>query len=113
MSEPIFSINEQIVINGDMSGDVTSDAQEIKEVKGYAIQAIWSAGSTPVGSTKLQASLDGTNYTDIDGSSISVSGNSGSNFYNIELANYPYVRLVYTRTSGSGTLNVSISAKRS
>lgn len=113
MSEPIFGINTPIITAGSMATSLTSTSTEIKEYKGYAIQAVWSAGSTPVGSTKLQVSLDNTTFTDVTGSDLAVSGNSGSNFYNVELANYPYVRLVYTRTSGSGTLNVSISAKRS
>lgn len=107
----LFLFNNQIVTDGSMGADVTSSTQEIMGARSISVQCVWSAGSTPVGFTILQGSLDNINFTDLDSSSLGVSGNTGSNFYNVDLPAYPYIRVFYDRTSGSGTLNVKISAK--
>lgn len=79
-----------------------------------AVQAVWSAGSSPVGTVTLEGSLDGTNFTAISGVSISVSGNSGAivGKPTATLNADRFVRAVYTRTSGSGTISVYISGKQ-
>lgn len=109
--KPRFVFNENIITTGSMASSITSTSYDVSEVNNVAVQAVWSSGSTPVGTTTLEASLDDTNYTEITDSSLAVSGNSGSNFYNIQDPGYRYLRLKYNRTSGSGTLNVKISGK--
>lgn len=88
-----------------------SSAGNISQVIGYSIQAVWSAGSTPVGVLKLQSSNDGSNWNDISGATANVSGDTGSAMFNVTDAYYNQVRLVYTRTSGSGTINASLVSK--
>lgn len=101
----------QILTNGSMGGDVTSSAVVIVNypkataMLNYSIQAVWSAGSTPIGILKLQATNDGTNWVDVGCSNATVTGNSGSVMYSIASHAYDQVRLTYVRTSGSGTLN--------
>ena len=111
-SQPIFSLNNSVIIDASMGASVNSNVQEISECNCIAVQVIWSAGSNPIGSVKLQASLDNITFTDISGTSLSVSGNSGSHFYNFDRPGFPYLRVVYTRTAGSGTLNAKICGKR-
>jgi len=107
--QPIFSFNNLILTNGNMADNLTSSVQDISEVCGFCVQANWSAGSTPVGTLNIQASLDNVNFTTV--ASVAVSGNSGSNLVNVNVAHYRYVQCTYTATSGSGTLNVYIAGK--
>ena len=110
--QPIFSLNNQVITNQAMTGNITSLSQEISECNNVAVQVVWSAGSTPIGSTELQGSLDNVNFTNIDGTSLSVSGNSGSNLYNYDAPAFPFIRVVYTFSGGNGTLNAHICGKR-
>ena len=71
-----------------MGADITSESYDISEAIGYSVQAVWSAGSSPVGSFIIQGSNDGTNFTDIVASA--VSGNSGSLMFNVEICRYAH-----------------------
>lgn len=120
---------QQIIVNGDMSqATITSAPTILGMLTKFSYQAVWSAGSTPVGTIALQVSDDyklnatggvqnvGTWTTvvmSVSGAfvtSVPVSGNSGSDFIDAESGAYA-VRIVYTRASGSGTLNAYITAK--
>lgn len=110
---PIHLYQNTIISAQSMGGTVTSDSTNINTAISVCIQAIWSAGSTPVGTMVLQASNDNSTWTEVTGSSLAVSGATGSNMWNVEKPAYGYIRMVYTRSSGSGTLNATINAKRS
>lgn len=95
-----------------MSTSLFSLPGNVTNVAGYAIQAVWSNGSTPVGSMNLQASNDSVNWSDIPNSTLAVSGNTGNNIFNTgKGAYYNFVRLVYTRTSGDGNLLITLVSK--
>ena len=100
----------KVLTAGDMSGNLTSDAFTVQHTPIVCIQAVWSAGSTPVGTLQLQGSVNGTDYFDV-GSTVAVSGNTGTKQVTDANAGYLFARLVYTRTSGSGTLNAWAEAK--
>jgi hypothetical protein len=102
-----------IITAGVMTGTsvINSTAVNISGVLGYSIQAIWTAGSTPVGVLKLQGSNDNSNWSDISGATSNVSGNTGNSVFNASGVYYNYVRLVYTNTSGTGTLDASLVTK--
>lgn len=108
----IFAYNKLIVTNGSMSSNITSTSYEVKEQKTLFIQAVWSSGVAPEGILELKGSTDsdGT-YTRIEGSVLDVTGNSGSDGWNLANIGYPYIQCVYTRTSGTGILNVKICGK--
>jgi hypothetical protein len=101
----------QIFTNASMAANATSEVTFVINypravaMRNYSVQAIWSAGSTPIGVLKLQATNDGTNWVDIGGSEAAVNGNTGSFMWNISDHSYDQVRLFYLRASGSGTLN--------
>lgn len=100
----------------------------------YTIQAVISGGAAPTGTLKLQGSLDalddpstnlpgirGTsvegiplasvmNWTDIAGSSVAVT-NNGNWVWNVADSGYEWVRLVWTFTSGTGTLSARFKGK--
>lgn len=112
--------------SGAMTGTntITSDPIPVEQLWAYAIQAVWTG--TPNGTLKLQASCDApdkavqasnggpytvTNWTDISGSSNSVTGSAGSFMWNVSDVGYRFVRLSYTNSSSSGTLTAKASLK--
>lgn len=114
MNLPIHLFNEYVIEDEAMDADITSSSKNVNEAVSYAVHAIWSDGSSPVGTLDLQASNDDddASFTSILSAPYAVSGNSGKLIINVEKHGYGYIRIVYTRTSGDGTLNVKVNAKR-
>lgn len=113
--------NEVILNNVDVSTSQTSAAYSLYQVYGYFIQA--NITGSPVGTIKLQASGDPGSYTpydtmaplvwtDIANSSQSVNG-AGTASWNVNLAFYSWVRVVYTAASGSGHITARMNTKGS
>lgn len=114
---------KQIVTAGSMAANVTSEVIDLNQVVVYAIQAVWTGG-TADGTLKLQLSNQivsptpatsnpgslVTQWTDYTGSSTVVAG-AGDFMWNCNNPGYRWVRLVFTRGSGTGTLNATISGK--
>lgn len=112
--------NDVIIDAGDMSGDLTSSVISLDQVYGYSVQAVFTG--SPNGTLKLQCSDDPgsaeraplgsgvTNWTDITGATFSITG-AGDATFNVNLAFYKWARLVYTRTSGSGSLTARCNTK--
>lgn len=95
-----------------LSADRSTKAMPIDNVWGYSVQIVWT-GASAAGTLKLQASNDITddsasvvNWEDIAGSSYTVSG-PGSAFYNYDGAFYKWFRVVFTFSSGTGTITVT------
>lgn len=108
MSEPIFSINKQILNAQSMSTDITSDTVDIAELVGYCVHAIWTGA--PTGRVRAEASNDNINFVEV--SSEDTAGAAGQYLVNYENQHYRYVRVRYSRTSGTGNLTVYVSGKR-
>lgn len=87
---------------GDMTGALTFGPEKLAQIYGYGIQANFSG--SPAGTLKIQASIDGVGWSDIPGSSFTVTG-AGSFLWNVTSSNYLYVQMIWTPTSGSGTLS--------
>jgi len=100
----------QCITAQSMGADVTGTAFTVQHTPIVCIQAVWSAGATPVGTLQLQGSVDGTNFFNV-GSTVAVSGNSGTAQVTDANAGYLYARMIYTRTSGTATLNAYAEAK--
>lgn len=117
MSEPVHQFNNAIVVNGDMSGNINSDPTNIDSCVSFSVQAVITG--TPTGTIELQASNDvvtssaagPVNWTTITESEADITS-SGTYMVNYELPSYSWVRLVYNRVGGSGTMNARINAKR-
>jgi len=87
----------------------------IEFVAGYSVAASWTDTGSLAGTLTLQACnnpfTDNVNMTpdpnalwvDITGSAIAVSG-VGTQFWNVDAANYSAYRVKWTRTTGTGTL---------
>jgi hypothetical protein len=111
VAEPIFAINQNILFNGviSASASLVSSSVDISEVFGFCIQAVW-AGTSPAGTINVQGSTDNINFNTV--TSLSVSGNTGNDLLNFNVAHFRYVQCTFTGSGGTGTLNIQLSAKR-
>lgn len=109
-------LNESLLSGGSMAGNLNSVPLNLEFAFGYAIQCEFTG--SPVGSLKLQGSNDAapdanfqfpnfapTNWTDLSGTSTAVAA-AGSVMFNAASTYYRYVRVVYTFTSGTGSLSI-------
>ncbi len=126
-SRPHFSPHKVIgtgsSVSGSMAASITSEVTIIQKLSMISYDISWSAGSTPVGSMTIQVSntyrqnSDGTvadagNWTTLTLSAATpVSGTTGNGMIDVDATGAYAIRLVYTRSSGSGTMSATISAK--
>lgn len=111
----------QIVTSGDMSGNITSDPTNIQFLDNVSMQLNFTG--TPTGTFTVQGSLDYQqtspfakaaigNWIDLTLSpSPAATGSASQILLDLNQLSFPWIRVKYTRSSGSGTLNAYISAK--
>lgn len=80
----------------------TSIGVDLGDAQGYSVEVAFSSG-TLNGTLTLEASVGGTNYATITGSSQAIASGA-THIYNITDAEYPYVRLKWVASSGTGTV---------
>jgi hypothetical protein len=112
-----------VITNGNMSAaSITSLVTIIQKLSLASYSITWT-GSSPVGVIAVQVSNDYT--TNADGSvnnpgtwntlplsaTPAVTGNTGNGFIDIDASAGYALRVVYTKTSGSGTLNAVVNGK--
>lgn len=103
-------VADKIIGAGDLSGNLTSEVIDIRMQYGFSVFAAWTG--TPSGTLKMQASPDGiNNWMDVSGVTASPAGSGGTYFVNQQWQFYPYVRFVYTRVSGTGSLDLWFTGK--
>lgn len=99
----------------------TSIGTDINQLSQYTIQAVYTG--SPVGTFTLQVSTDQVptgvgadpasnvvNWTTYTGSSQAISA-AGNFVWNVFPAGYHWVRLLYTKTSGTGSLSAEFNGK--
>lgn len=115
-------VNEVIFNALDGSVNQTSVPLIVDHSWGYAIQLVITG--TVAGTVKLQGSCDpgpnanfqaandtqAVNWTDIANSSLPITG-AGTLTYDVVKTAYPFVRVVYTASSGTGTISARFNAK--
>lgn len=74
------------------------------------VMAVISGGGAPVGTLGVEGSLDGTNFKLIQ-TATSISGD-GTYLIPLTDCRFPFLRFVYTRTSGTGAMDLWVSANR-
>lgn len=96
---------------GDLSqATVTSAATNIEGYDNVAIQI--NATGSPTGTFAVQASVDAVNWVDIDlPSTPTLTGSADEILVNMTGLAFPYLRTVYTRSSGSGSADVWVTGK--
>lgn len=99
-----------ISAGGMSDASITSTQSDCQQVDHFQYVVSWT-GSTPIGILEVQQSTDGNTWAALDFDSvIAVTGNTGSHTLIIEKISFKYCRLVYTKTSGTGTLIAKYSA---
>lgn len=113
MSEPIHSFTQDILVNVSMTGSITSDPCDVTETITNCVQIVWDSDNFPIGNVFLSASntLNGT-YTEIEETILGIDTNSGDHMINLERSGYCFIKVNYTRTSGSGNMNANVTGKR-
>jgi hypothetical protein len=113
-----------LIENGAMTG--TAVVEQIfflgkgsRKLKNWSAQAEWTG--TPTGTLKVQVSNKnplGPNdngsfpsfvagdWVDLPDTTVAIAGSAGNQVYDAEDASYAWVKVIYTNTSGTGTLNV-------
>jgi hypothetical protein len=93
---------EQALTNADGSGTntVTSGIYDIRFSYGYSVQFVFSGG-TPTGTAKVQGSINQTSWTDITSVAVTATGVTADNK---DAIYYPYLRVTYTGTAGTGVV---------
>lgn len=114
----------QTVTNGDMSGNITSSITALAYLDNVGYQ--FNISGTPTGTLQVQVSADHAqdefgNVT-VAGNWVPLTFNGSANvvitagspspiYLDLNQLSAPWIRAVYTATSGSGTLNAFITAK--
>lgn len=86
-----------------------SQAVTISDRLGFSIACLVT-GTTPAGTFKLQWSNDGVNFDDITSQTRAIT-DVGYYVFNVSACYTKWVRLVYTRTSGTGAVTAVLSSK--
>lgn len=111
----------QIITAGDMTGNITSDPTNIQYLDNVSIQLNFTG--TPTGTFSVQGSLDYQqaspyakavtgNWIDLTLSPApAASGSASQILLDLNQLSFPWVRVVYTFSSGTGSLDAYISGK--
>lgn len=112
----------KIITDGDMGGNITSQVLDILNQDNVSLQLVWTG--TPTGTFEFQASNTyrinvTTNAVEHPGDwvpltvspSIAAAGAPGTAMANLNQQSSAFIRVVYTRGSGAGTLQCVVVAK--
>lgn len=100
-----------------LAADAASDPVSIESMPQYAVQLVFTG--TPTGTFSLQGSNDGgqfdgqtltgvSNWTTISTQAVAAAGN---HMWNVANAGYRWVRVIYTATSGTGSVTGRFQGK--
>lgn len=109
-----------MITSGDMTTTITSEETSVKNLDNASIRLSWDIAGTPVGEVIVQAlqEKDDKPVTDADwftldfGSTIAIDNTQTDHQLILTQLPFDKIRLRYTPTSGSGTLNAKITAKQ-
>lgn len=123
------SLRPHAVISAEsMGASITSEVTILQSLTKLSYGVSWAAGSTPIGTLSIEVSNDYSLLPDgtvnnpgtwntvtlsvngVPASSVAVSGNTGNALLDGQSSAYA-ARLVYTRSSGGGTMSAYVVAK--
>lgn len=111
-----------MITDGDLSADITSLPTDVKNLDKASIRLAWDVAGSPVGVVTIEAlqekdntaeSEDEANWFTLEfGSIINIDNTETDHQILFNELPFDKIRLKYTATSGSGTLNAKITAKQ-
>lgn len=108
-------VNKKVVNQQSLGASFNGAAILVDQVYGFSMHMIYTG--TPNGTLKIQCSNDVTtnellvtNWSDITGASAAIT-TAGNTFFNVDQVYFKWIRVTYTRTSGTGALDVNYFAK--
>ena len=117
-----LTLNYQNIVNGDMSqASIVSAVSSIAYLDNIGVQLSWTG--TPTGTFAIQVSADyqqdqNKNVTNVGNwiplilsPAPAASGAAGTAYIDLNQLSAPWIRVVYTKTSGTGTLQGFINGK--
>ena len=102
------TFNSFVLTNGNMSSNLQSEVIDTSRVDSVVFYAKFTG--SPVGTLKVQVSINDADYVDLPDSSVSVT-EAGDFMWNIVDTNYDKIKVIYVATSGSGILNIQANTK--
>jgi hypothetical protein len=105
-----FKQDDEYILNGNMSANITGDLIDIKQAYGISFQCSWVG--TPTGNLQLQVSNDGVNWSNFGGTT-ATGGAAGSVALNHDALHFNFARLNFNFTGGAGTLQARLGGKGS
>ena len=99
----------ELIVAGDMSEDITGPSTNILHLDRVGFQLVWTG--TPTGTFSVEVSNDEETWAAMTLSvAVTAAGSADNAFLDIETG-AAYVRVKYTDTSGTGSLDAHIVAK--
>lgn len=106
----------QILAAGDMSASLSTNGVDMLSLPFGAIELVWTG--TPTGTFTVDGSIDAvtspsgvTNWFNTGTTVTAPAGSASSTLVNLTTIGYRWIRVSYTRVSGSGSLAVTIFGK--
>lgn len=109
MGRKAIADKADLIVDGDMSSNITSPSSNILYQDRAGYQLVWTG--TPVGTFSVEVSNDETTWTELTLTTAITGGGAADNaFIDVETA-AKYVRVVWTASSSTGTLQAHITSK--
>lgn len=89
-------------VSGSMGADITSKIQPIRNIDNVCMEIGWTGDA--IGNFQVFGSVTGNYWAPLEFTIAGPAGVAGSRLLDLNQLSFPLVKLVYTRTSGSGTL---------
>lgn len=106
----------KILNQQDLASNITSEQTSVHNLDKASIHVTWD-GTAPSGTLIVEATNDSPEspnavWREVSfGSTITISGNTGTHDLIFNELPFNAIRLVYTAASGTGTINAALSAK--
>lgn len=95
---------------GDMSGNITSNVVAVQTMDNIGVEFVWTG--TPTGTINVDISNDKVTWQAITLSpGITPAGGAQNAYLEYNQISAPFFRCRYTRSSGTGTLAISVTEK--
>lgn len=99
-----------IVSSGSMGGDITSSSINIQSFSKPCVHVVFTG--TPVGVFHVDGSNDNSNFDELSFNAQAPAGSADNFIFDLADVSVPYIRIRYVRTSGTGTLNATVTGKQ-